>query len=849
MATAVYPPATGSSSSTTDAVRSEFGNGEDDENDLFGPESGDELDEDSDDGLLLESLVEEAEEAADGHREGGKDANEQKTQEQVLRELEGGTTTKSTTLPAGVEIEPYSQIRLQNRAVLSEDIEASMKGKSFVLLKDLTGAKLRELQANKTNYVTIGVLVGKRSKATSSTGSDFTTWTVSDMRYPKSASISVFLFGAAASNKTLAKVSRGKVVLLYKPKALKAREGSDMDAVSISQPDSIVVIGASKDFGFCRGSTGPVRCQAVVNTRTCPYCEVHFNGTLSHIQSQRMGLNSSAHLNAKVPAKAFGSNTHLSQGTFSVPTGRSQLSGLGATPSTQRGKGKKGDSTAVKMFPLAQQLHQHKNQKADPNTRVTAVINKDGMQLISGKVASKKLKPGELSDRSTSFVQSINHGVARSSTSIVSKMLSRGAQRFYSACTGTDFDSVKRHEERLRQKDIRSGLESSKATPRKAVTSLDPLARSLQAKTSQREKAKFLTAGQHMGHRVPNAADERAERAIQDKKLLRVAEKQLAPAMARVNRESNASHNTITLKGQPAPKSKGVMSINKDIALRHQRELLETQRRANAEAKYKAVLKQRALQEAQEKILKVKERLDASLRNKKKATLARKNDPLSKFQTTSTIPAQGGWKSEVSASTAKETKRTNVAQLFNQAKSTPSLQQMSKAKRAPLVIAPPSKRLRLTAGNDVKLQEMKSIHSKLADDKKQNQMEANLRVLAEAEHVATQLSQVQSVKTKCWMCHECDTKLETPLERCKLQDHEMSCFQVTKYFFRCLNDKCNEKTTTLGKKVCHKSCQGCGGIRWEPCSAYSDKRVGIAPKARPASQFEGMSTTFNRRGG
>jgi len=143
---------------------------------------------------------------------------------------------------------------------------------------------------------------------------------------------------------------------------------------------------------------------------------------------------------------------------------------------------------------------------------------------------------------------------------------------------------------------------------------------------------------------------------------------------------------------------------------------------------------------------------------------------------------------------------------------------------------------------------LNSTFAKVARRKDEISYAARLKNLAETEKMSEDLQSITMVNVRATTCHECHYTQEQPKQKCIDEDHEMGTTDARKRFFRCANDKCGEKTTTIAQKKCVKTCPGCRGIKWVPCSAYSDKKLGLRKAQTLNVERDGPCTTFNRRG-
>lgn len=118
-----------------------------------------------------------------------------------------------------------------------------------------------------------GVIVNKGAVQTSQKGSQYIIWKISDLK-GEMQTISIFLFKNAF--KDLWKTTQGMVIAILNPSIFPRKDGKYEPTLSIDNPQKVMILGRSKDFGLCRSKKkNGEPCSAIVNLGICEYCVYH----------------------------------------------------------------------------------------------------------------------------------------------------------------------------------------------------------------------------------------------------------------------------------------------------------------------------------------------------------------------------------------------------------------------------------------------------------------------------------------------------------------------------------------------------------------------------------------------
>ncbi|XP_071816811.1 protein MCM10 homolog [Apostichopus japonicus] len=187
------------------------------------------------------------------------------------------------------EVEYYSKIRVSNPVVSMSALKVKMQQRKMlrlsILKRHVKGADVEG------DWVTIGVIISKSSPKTSKTGKQFSIWKLNDLSR-NCPLVSLFLFGK--SHEDHWKTMEGTVVGLLNAKVMPPKDGSDDVSLSVDNPQKLLVLGKSKDMGWCKGSKKDGgRCTMFVNKSECEWCDYHIQSQYKKQCSKRTDLNTS----------------------------------------------------------------------------------------------------------------------------------------------------------------------------------------------------------------------------------------------------------------------------------------------------------------------------------------------------------------------------------------------------------------------------------------------------------------------------------------------------------------------------------------------------------------------------
>ncbi|XP_046386324.1 protein MCM10 homolog [Ischnura elegans] len=186
-----------------------------------------------------------------------------------------------------LKFDPICGIRVVNPLVSSTSMQEKLAGRKLVMMSYIQNhINNGDLDAD---WVTIGVIVQKSNVQKSQKGSQYSILTLSDLKLGLKK-VSLFLFSGAF--KTHWKLPVGTVMGILNPSVLNNRDSSCIATLSVDNAQKILLIGTSKDFGYCKSwKKNGEKCTSFVNMGDCEYCVYHVQSEYKKF-SQRSELQS-----------------------------------------------------------------------------------------------------------------------------------------------------------------------------------------------------------------------------------------------------------------------------------------------------------------------------------------------------------------------------------------------------------------------------------------------------------------------------------------------------------------------------------------------------------------------------
>jgi len=189
---------------------------------------------------------------------------------------------------------PHSGIRITNRTIAKSDFNCAVATRRFIKINNLP-IHFKDKQDVPGDWVTTGVIVRKAGPYKSSTGNDYSIWTLSDLVSLENK-ISLFMF--KDSHTEHRKETVGTVVAILNPNYMPPRDQeknkkTDL-AFSLDMSQKLLRMGMSTDYSTCKNMTkGGQACNNFINKAITQYCDFHIIKVHAAMRNKRMVLNTS----------------------------------------------------------------------------------------------------------------------------------------------------------------------------------------------------------------------------------------------------------------------------------------------------------------------------------------------------------------------------------------------------------------------------------------------------------------------------------------------------------------------------------------------------------------------------
>ena len=370
---------------------------------------------------------------------------------------------KEEKAPDPYVTEDYSRIRIVNPLVSSYMMKSRMEGRKMINLSKIHHkVKTPDLDGD---WVTIAVLVGKSESKSSKTGKAFSIWKLNDLD-DLDNSVSFFLFGEVW--KTHWKMDIGTVLGVLNPDMMDSMDKKNSEpAFTIKNPNQLMIMGRSKDLGWCHGTTKKGnKCSQFTNTKFGDFCAYHVQAEYRKTSSKRLELHGSI---AGIKPKSFEKKI-FSKDTAYMYGGQTFVPNAAAN----NAKKKKKELTLAKL--------QSTMQKGQVNTlSIHNVKTKAPSSGIGGKfdpMANSRL--GDISENSFAEMVSVPTPGSMNFVAYLKNKEEKDAGKKSGDQTSSSnmiiqsvkaSDMIKQHKEEMRRKERERKLEQARKKDR-----IDPLA-------------------------------------------------------------------------------------------------------------------------------------------------------------------------------------------------------------------------------------------------------------------------------------------------------------------------------------------------------------------------------------
>ncbi|OWR50056.1 sensitized chromosome inheritance modifier 19 [Danaus plexippus plexippus] len=155
---------------------------------------------------------------------------------------------RKSTSASDVYTDPIFGIRITKPLISSAALLDRMQGREAVNM--LRVKRYVENEDLSKDWVIAGVIVRKSAPKKSQKGSNFSIWTLTDLK-DDLKTVSMFLFRKAYND--LWKTSEGTVVVVLNPNVLdRSQNSTDQACLSVENSDRVMILGQSKDLGICK---------------------------------------------------------------------------------------------------------------------------------------------------------------------------------------------------------------------------------------------------------------------------------------------------------------------------------------------------------------------------------------------------------------------------------------------------------------------------------------------------------------------------------------------------------------------------------------------------------------------
>ena len=180
-----------------------------------------------------------------------------------------------------------SGLRIKNPVVSSSQLMNLMESSACIRIDQIRQRVIQDTVPKR--WCTIAVVGEVSSTRTSeATGSQYGIWKLTDLN---ESMIHLYVFGSAYQDFG-GEIMPGTVVCLV---GGKTRRSGDAVTLSIDAYTQLMMLGESRDFGYCKGRTkNGGACRAPVNTSRCEYCSYHVGKAYKEMSSLRKELQGGA---------------------------------------------------------------------------------------------------------------------------------------------------------------------------------------------------------------------------------------------------------------------------------------------------------------------------------------------------------------------------------------------------------------------------------------------------------------------------------------------------------------------------------------------------------------------------
>jgi len=172
-----------------------------------------------------------------------------------------GTASSAAGKPGdyGEGTDKYSGLKIAGRCLRPQRWEELMKGKRYLAFDKLGAGGV--LEKTEENVVAIGIVYERSMAKTSSKGSRYAHWSLTDLNFPQPRLLTLFLHGSAFETwqeNPERPVANGAIFAMLNPSPLPDRDGDSKKpseerrpSLSVSHATQLVLLGTSPSLGYC----------------------------------------------------------------------------------------------------------------------------------------------------------------------------------------------------------------------------------------------------------------------------------------------------------------------------------------------------------------------------------------------------------------------------------------------------------------------------------------------------------------------------------------------------------------------------------------------------------------------
>uniref|UniRef100_A0AAR5Q633 Protein MCM10 homolog n=1 Tax=Dendroctonus ponderosae TaxID=77166 RepID=A0AAR5Q633_DENPD len=708
-----------------------------------------------------------------------------------------------------VYMDPIFHMRIINPKISSSLLQERMQGRVAVRFADLSRQILAGNLKGK-DWVLCGVLVHKSPPKTSQKGSQYSIWTVTDLK-DDIKTVGLFMFNSAHSE--LWKTLVGTVVGVLNPTVMERRDNSkDVACLSIDTSQKVMIFGDSKDFGMCKSTKkSGEKCTSVVNLSDSEFCIYHIKQEYQKC-SKRSELQANFAGNGLINLrnKVLGKNEvfYAGKSYMAIPAKKSKklvtrdnniLQNLNGTSTT----GAKYKTAKPKVKGAARRLDVNPAERA----RDLELLKKLGGSSLEAKTNFCGIRSDDIS-METSKATALN---------VISKLKAKNKE-VASVNTVTtkngQYDLKGDLYVNVDNKRSFSGKASNQVSLEDSKKAALSVISKLKGKNGDPPSANQLEAGESQ----ITLEEFEAELDYSDNEDIGATEK--VNSVEEVQEPTKTKSETVQKSSIQSPSSRGSKSSSTSMHVQAKNSSHLSSPKGNSSSKFPLVDK------------------SPIVTPKKSFTVGSALDSMTMGVPMLSGPARGDFIDLSKPITSRHVDRAKLNALKfiqrngpikkidpNNTKTTGSLKRSIENVLVDPQKQHAAKRSKLQESEFIsdrfkKMMAMTSKHADLLDIRDDEEKEKYFNKLEIKEKMEDKMANTHKVKCKAVKCLKCKYTSFSASDLCKSEHHPLKVFDAMKRFYQCGN--CKNRTVTL-ELVPTKPCNNCGSSKWEKTGMMKEK--------------------------